>query len=372
VTVSTAGAAFKELLAALGAVGDWLDSQEMGEQDRAEGFRHIAHLVAVGLDHHLESDPERPMFTRIVSPQRKIQGDNPDAIYYWTAIRGDRSYRVRGRRTGEGYLSFTVHGVDLNDPNRERVIADVNYESLVHDEDGAYEIVVSPEPRPASHTGNWMTVAADAHSIVTRHYFERVEPTAADPGVHVSLRIDPVDDAGPAPPWNETMLAERLGAVAAFVASKTTGTAPPDQQPDIPFVSRTPNSLPQPFSFRDAGIEVLGAVDAHYSMGPYALGPDEALVMEGTIPAAAFVNVMLWNRHMQTYEYRTHQTSLNRRQLQLGPDGSYRIVIANRDPGVPNWLDTEGHASGSIFWRFFLAKERPSPIACRVVPISAL
>lgn len=104
------------------------------------------------------------------------------------------------------------------------------------------------------------------------------------------------------------MVAERLAAVATFVASKTSGMTPPTEMPDIPFVSRTPNELPQPFSFRDAGIDVLGVVDAHYSMGPYDLGEDEALVLEGTIPPAAFVNnVMLWNKHMQTYEYRLHR-----------------------------------------------------------------
>ena len=55
-------------------------------------------------------------------------------------------------------------------------------------------------------------------------------------------------------------IAERMAAVATFVASKTSGMTPPTEMPDIPFVSRTPNELPQPFSFRDAGIDVLGAV----------------------------------------------------------------------------------------------------------------
>jgi hypothetical protein len=31
-------------------------------------------------------------------------------------------------------------------------------------------------------------------------------------------------------------------------------------------------------------------------------------------------------------------------------------VIAHRDPGVPNWLDTEGRPFGMVFWRFFLAE----------------
>ena len=110
-------------------------------------------------------------------------------------------------------------------------------------------------------------------------------------------------------------------------------------------------------------------MDAHYSMGPFVLGPDEALVVEGTIPDCAFANVALWNRFMQTFEYRSHQTWLNRTQLDLGPDGAYRVVVAHRDPGVPNWLDTEGHEIGIVFWRFFLADERPGPITCTVVPV---
>ncbi len=93
---SVAGDSFRGLLASLGEVADWLDAQPMGEQDRTEGFRHIAHLLACGLDHHLESDPDRPMFTRIVSPFRKIQGDNPDAVYQWTAINGRNGVRDPG------------------------------------------------------------------------------------------------------------------------------------------------------------------------------------------------------------------------------------------------------------------------------------
>ena len=30
------------------------------------------------------------------------------------------------------------------------------------------------------------------------------------------------------------------------------------------------------------------------------------------------------------------------------------MVLAHRDPGVPNWIDTEGKGFGMMFWRFFL------------------
>ena len=100
------------------------------------------------------------------------------------------------------------------------------------------------------------------------------------------------------------------------------------------------------------------------------LGPDDALVMEGTMPDCDFANLVLWNPHMQTIDYRSRRSSLNNVQMELGPGGSFRIVISQQDPGVPNWLDTGGHRRGTMFWRFLLPKEDPETPRCRVVPVS--
>ena len=102
------------------------------------------------------------------------------------------------------------------------------------------------------------------------------------------------------------------------------------------------------------------------------LGPDDALVMTGTLPPGPFANVMLWNRHMQTLDYRNRRTALNAAQIELDADGSYRIVIAHRDPGVPNWLDTDGHRHGTIFWRFLLPEADPPMPVCQVVPLDSV
>jgi hypothetical protein len=106
-------------------------------------------------------------------------------------------------------------------------------------------------------------------------------------------------------------------------------------------------------------------------MGPYLLHPDQALVMSGRLPKCSFANVVLWNRWMASYEYRFgRRISLNRKQMKLEPDGSYRIVIAHRDPGVPNWLDTEGRPFGTIFWRFQLPEEPPTQPQAKVVALA--
>jgi hypothetical protein len=358
-------AAFHALLDLLREVGDTHFSLQRGvidETTAAEGYRLLTHLLAAGCEHHLEGDPERPLFTRIVSPSRKVLGDNPDALYYWTRIDGRRAYRVRGAVDGAVYTSFTVHGVDPAGGAMEPVISDVNDTGLEIAADGTYELTLSPERQP----GNWIPTAPNATSIITRHYFERPLSIAADPLASVRLRIDPLAPPKPAPPWNDETVATRLEAVTRYLRGNTLGMPAPGQGPELAFVSRVPNVLPKPAPFRAAGVDTLGAVDIHYAMAPYLLQPDQRLVMTGRLPPCRFANVVLWNMHMQTLDYRFRRTSLNRAQLRFEPDGSFRVAVASRDPGLPNWLDTEGHGLGIVFWRILLPEAEPGEIACAV------
>ena len=102
------------------------------------------------------------------------------------------------------------------------------------------------------------------------------------------------------------------------------------------------------------------AGDAAYAMGSFVLGDGEALVLEGSSPRCVFWNVCLWNPYMQTYDYRYEQVTLNGGQVQYQPDGSWRIVIAARDPGVPNWISTADHPRGRIWFRWFLPESPPA------------
>ena len=53
-------------------------------------------------------------------------------------------------------------------------------------------------------------------------------------------------------------------------------------------------------------------------------------------------------------------------------DGSFRIVLAARDPGVPNWIDTEGRPFGIVFWRFMLPEGEIATPRAEVVPLDPL
>ncbi len=57
----------------------------------------------------------------------------------------------------------------------------------------------------------------------------------------------------------------------------------------------------------------------------------------------------LWG---ESLEYANALGSLNGFQSELDPDGVMRLVVAHRDPGVPNWLDTTGHPEGFVTARW--------------------
>jgi len=370
-TETRSHAAFHELLDLLRDAADsWLGPERVSREiDVLDGLRNALHLLSAGIDFYLEGDPERPEFTPIVSPTRRFMGDNPDAIYHFARIREGRSYRIRGRRGDACYISFTIHGRAEDGrlgAAAEPVLADVNDRAFDLSADGSFEVLLSTERQP----GNWIQLPPGAASVITRHYFETTGTPAVDQRGQIELSIEPVEAPGPRPLLDDAELTRRLRDVTAFVRG---GTLEGIEMPNPPpFVSTTPNELGEPMVFRMSGTDAWGAVDIAYSMGPFQLEDGEALVMEGRLPACAFANVVLWNRFMQAFEYRDRRVSLNREQIETEADGSYRIVVAGRDPGVPNWLDTEGRRDGTLFWRFLLPEDKPAKPACRVVPLTQL
>jgi len=363
--------AFDGLLAALADNRDqYAQSAERhrDELEVVEAFQYVSHLLSEANDLLLEGDPERPRFSSMVSPARKYLGDNPDATYYQALIRGDRSYRVTGRRDRQCYISFTVHGPDPAGGINGPVLADINDDGLDIAANGSFELVLSPE----KHEGNWIELAPTARYLIMRNYFLLEHSAQLDPAVGVRIAIEPLDEPGPAPTLDDPTLAARLDDVTAFVRATKLGMRVFGGPATVPFVSDVPNTVGTPWSFRNAGVDAAGAVDIYYSSGTFDLAPGEAMVMEGTLPASRFTNVVLWNVHMQTLEYRSRRCSLNAAQIATEADGTYRIIISDTDPGLPNWLDTGGHRRGTVFWRFLLPETQPETPRCRVVPVTDL
>ena len=108
------------------------------------------------------------------------------------------------------------------------------------------------------------------------------------------------------------------------------------------------------------------ASDVQYMTGAWQLGPDEMLLIEGRPPEAPYWMIQIMDRWLDTADFRRRRVHLNDAQVELEADGSYRIAVSPRDPGLPNWLDTGGRREGYMAFRWVLATGVEPPTVRRV------
>lgn len=318
--------------------------------ERAEGFRYLAGLVVSGLRQGLElSDPDLPRFLRNPDSICKWGAENADNQYLWTRIRSQASYRITGRRasayaflieTLEGYMQLGEH----------RGFATLHSGQLEIGPGGSFEIILSAE----EHTGNWMPLHPDARYLVIRQFFqdwENEEPA--------EFRIVQIGNEGGSPPrLQPARMAEILDAAGEW--TEVTAGFWNEWVAQLRAGYRR-NSLAQARHY------IGGADDILYGNDVYRLTEDEALLIEGEPPRARYWSFQLCNLWFESLDYANRSTSLNGHQAHINADGRFRCVIAHRDPGVPNWLDTGGHHEGIIQYRWVWSENNPRPEA-RVVP----
>ena len=366
-----AAQAYAELAAVLGEIEACYIGPNRGmhtPEERAAGRYLVANALQHGFQCWFEADPRRPLFHRWLGTTKKLLGDNPDAVYYGAIVDPAGSYRIRGSLHGACYTSFSVETGAQEGHLSKGVVATLNDTEFEVAADGSYEIIASPEPQPR----NWLRLEPGAGSITTRHYWEWKRNVAADPSFHVPLWIEPIEDPGPAPPMDDAAIAAGVRRVINFVRGVTIDfpDLPPEAMPA--WVSNQVNRFDNS-AYQESNTEIgYAAIDNAYLQTRYELDVDQALVMRGRFPRCRFGNVVLWNHRLQTPPYRYRRVSLNRNQVQYEGDGGFEMVVAHRDPGVPNWIDTAGLPTGMIFWRFLLPEEAVPPVETEVVDVATL
>ncbi|MCY4421689.1 MAG: hypothetical protein OXC06_01320, partial [Acidimicrobiaceae bacterium] len=307
--------ALHELIELLGEVDERWVSPEWNlhsDEDVFGAHRAVMHMLQWGLVGLFERDPAAPRFHRIVDPDRKVLGDNPDAVYFDAPVSADHAYRVTGEIKGAAYVSVTVESGEAWGSMDNRTVGVLNDESFDVDADGRFEILLGGEPRPR----NWLGLPERSGSISTRHYFEDPTHAAADPARVPEMRIEVIDDDGdpvtaPPPRPSDASVAAGIRRVAGLVRELTVDRPPQSGAQPRTWISREPNVFPPPGKPGDLG---LAAFDAAYAMAPFLIGPDEALVIRARWPECRYGNVCLWNRHLQTFDYANRSISLNRAQ----------------------------------------------------------
>ena len=362
------GSAWRELVQRVASLEALLSSEDApaSEDQRAVGERYLARFLAAGLRICLEcDDPDYPRFGRMTENAMSWGLDNPDCNYSFARIRGDARYRIQGTRGSARHLEFQVNTGHLGDGNTPglgnaaeawRTLSYVTGDALSCGPDGEFEILLSREPQP----GNWLRLDADASYVLVRQYFddwERERPAL--------FSIEREGASYPPPAPTAAALARHFATLSAWL---DTGVRCWDRVSRL-LLSLAPNTLLVFDVSND--VDRPGLHGQSYGMGPFACAPDEAVVVEFAPPRCRMWSVALANYWWESLEFGARQSSLNGHWAELDPDGVFRGVIAQRDPGVPNWLDAEGCERGTLAVRFLFADATPKPVL-RVVKLSEL
>lgn len=391
------------------------------ERNLAEGYRYLMGYVHSAVERAFHEDAQRPHFRNALSIITRSTIDNADAIYFYAPIDGRQSYRLKGvaqdsrhwrgaapassgRRAPHYVIFETTSGELPGDtgslmelrPGVKAQTGRLDSTAIEVNDDGSFEILLAPE-RPVGYSGNFIPTlkrskraqaggesAAPAERFANyisgRQLFNDWEHEEA---IHFEMHMLGGEGSHAAPYDADSAAAQlrRFGEIVrnqmhfwnAFwtILMGTYGA----REGSIPGVAFPRNA----FNTVNAASGATGGGQSTnlYAGGVFELAPDEALIIENRIRVKPqYIGFQLGNFWGESIEYANQVGSLNGHQTTVDEDGVIRLVLAHRDPGVPNWIDTTGHPEGFMTPRWTYS-ETPAPedwpiITAKKVPFSEI
>lgn len=333
--------AFEELIARMQRGADYIDRTSSDEEQAAAGYRFLFRVMDVVAEYAIDGDPGYPAWIRLDSRACKV-ANSPDAEYDRAMIDGRYSYQISGNRGSVHYIGLCIYGT-------RRIISNLSDQDIEFDDQGNFNLILSGN-RPDTE-GQWVQIPDDANSVQLRQYIlDRSSEEQATSTIHM---------IGEAPPE----LANKDEVVARQITAAANSYTFLSELGDLMF----PSTRSRPNHFATASGKELEALyptpDAQYIYLWYELKEDEALVVRGTPPDSRYWNVCLYNRWLECPGYAEHPTSLTKSAVELEGNGEFEVVIAHRDPGVKNWLDTRSQLQGHLMFRWMFVEAPQLPTA---------
>jgi hypothetical protein len=293
------------------------------EADLLEGLQYLAGCIAACTHLAFDYDRDHPFLHSGTGPFTKMGLDNPDTLYFGTRVQTGHEYVVKGTRGTTTDLSFQLLGgeyTDDNIPDSETAFDDRQLDIAAN---GDYEWRFTPK--------------TNAQLVIREVYND----WSARRG---TVAIARTDTAGTAPPALTNSLIEKRFAVAGKQLVQRVKTWL--QFPQWFYMNIPVNTMVAP------RLTPGGLATQYSSAGHFDLAPDQALVITLPVTDAPYLGFQLGSLWYVSLDYINHQTSLNGTQAQADPDGKIRIVVAERNPGVTNWVETDGHRKGFLQFRW--------------------
>lgn len=359
------------------AFDGWLDAQRQAlawmldapvphsAQDLAEGYRWVTRLASLAQEWFVEkNDPLHPELFVSQTPFRKLLVDNPDVTYWFCALDGARTYRLRGLRGDAAYVGLTF-GTPVGAGavgGRTGTLAQVHLGALGIPPGAEVDVWISPE-RPAG-AGAWVQLHPNCGQVAIRETFH--DRAAQRPS---QLRVELVGEAPP-PRCTADDLVPKLEFASLFLAfvGYACGEIWRGAEANVNSFGGTAGKVH--VEEQDSELRSHSDADMTYHGGLFRLAEGEALEVTVHPPERPFTywGLTVTNPWMESYDDRGRTTHLNDRTAGRNDDGTWTVVIAPEDPGRPNWIDTGGRREGYMICRWVLAEDPPHPTA-RVVAV---
>lgn len=340
----------------LKAAGDAAFKDANPDSQRADAFRFLTQNLGQAFDLALETrDTRYPMIHPFCGPTRKLGGDCADFTYHQAWIDGSSTYRITGTRGTAPFLNVTVQGARpdgpgvLHEPFGDVPEANLFGHQLSTSPDGTVELFVGGPPRAT----DWLPTTPGSRKLFIRQGFDRWDETPA------RLSIERVDMAAPRPLPDPDALIDAMAWAGDFVTGLMT------DWPEFPFTyggvdAEHPNAFPALTDAAGDARRGRAAVNMHW-----VLRPDEALIVEFDAHDGLW-NLTNMGAFFTSMDYLYRPVSYTPSRTAVDGDGRVRMVLAHTDPGVANWLDTQGFERGNLTYRHMLAGH-PVPLTTRLV-----
>ncbi len=320
-------------------------------EEAAETLQFVARSLRWALDWRLDGvDPRHPRLTwwdRATAAAVPI-APNVDNSYLLATVDPAQTYKLRIEAGVISDVNISLHKNMLSGRgeviSRDLTLADLKQR------DGWYELIIGPDEHPS----NVLLTTPDVDYLFIRFYYFDWAQTRP-PAVTLTCV-----GQGPAPKIiSAPDFVKGIGEAAVYLRFGIIGGDHWIAQ----FLGRS-----APNEFSAPAPEGLSSKHLLFGGTKFQLKPDEALIMEFDEPDAPYW-IVQWH-HLpfgDSADIGNVITSVNNHQASRDSDGKIRIVFSEKDPGVANWIGTEGRAEGLVAYRWRHSRTQPLP-SSQVVP----
>jgi hypothetical protein len=356
-------AAWKRFHATQTEVLGWMTSEKRFHdwpQHRAKAYHAMMEALAMCYNFAIAprmTHPRVQVNTGWFSDFYTLGQNGPDLHYALFFLDGAQTYRLTGSYGDCRLILFQLINHLSGHPD-SRAIADHDLEAFTG-ADGSFEIILSASKQP----GHWIKLDPDCdrHFVLMRRFMGGPHERPSTLKLERTSTI--FENHYDAEEFDETAMARRIDAATGFLRYLindfnlklfTTYVGVGGGLNNMAFLPGTITSQ-------------VGSSFSNYAMAGFDLAEDEALIITlDPLPDGVYWSIQLGDVWSRSLNYMYRQTSLNMAQVEMDSDGACRFVVAHRDTGVANWLDTTGRHQGTVVFRNYKATGQPVPQTVKV------